>query len=295
MKICKNCGNECDDNIKFCDKCAYCFPDIVSESVPVQNKKSIAGISKFASSFIYPVRILFIAAAVVLCYISLTTCTSQTYTRINSIPATYEEIEHDIEFIAYDSRGVPGSHSYTDVIMILEWFSDTVFTTGSGEGSGYSSNEYFMFFDENMEMGFIQIHSDSITPPKMSDYSQVLSDSSLTGEIIIPSERVYGVTTRMISKDQRMEQTTHARYDSEKRQEIEDIYELLDDRLVLMLDNNTTWVERIEITPYVPVQLIPVIETHYLRSTIVMALALLLLLIPLFSISAYNSKNSTPK
>lgn len=256
-------------------------------SSPADTNKSRSEFIGFVVRYIYPTRFLFIIMAVVLVIVSLSSCESRTVVRTEAIPATYEEIEREYEFTAYDPRGASGVRSYVDVIMIFDWFSDTTYRLG-GNANDRTNNIYYAILDENMEMGFIQLQGRNTTP-RLAEYSLVLFNAVLTGEIIYPPERIYGFTSNMIDMEERLEQNILARTDSEKRQEIEEIYELLDDRLVLRLDNSKTWIERIEITPHVPSSRDTLVETHYLRSTILMAVALLFFIVYIFSKNVYKS------
>jgi len=177
-----------------------------------------------------------------------------------------EEIEHDIEFTRYDPMGDENENSYTDVSMIFNWFSYREL-----------NNRYisvYIFFDEDMEYGFLQLEK------PMSTYSDRLDRLLDTGELIQPAERVYGKTSRMPSIDDWIEttlsriETTLSGYDSEsstifaeRADELEEIYDFIDDNVVLHLQNNTTWTERITHTNT---------EYHLGKSIILVIVALLL-------------------
>jgi hypothetical protein len=182
----------------------------------------------------------------------------------------YETVVRDIEFAEYDPSGESGVYSYMDVSTILGWFS--IETTRSMSSSAHGNRgavtvgapqltTWYITFDEN-DIGFIEVSGrDAI-----SHYSDVLAEA-LDEYKKIPPQRVYGTTVHLPPREEliddlsttivnRMresiasEEINFSVIRSAIEQEINEIYELLDGRVILQLHDTRTWTERVPYAEY---------------------------------------------
>jgi len=203
--------------------------------------------------------------------------------RVDAIPAVYEEVTREIDFVKYDPYGEPSVDSYIDVININSWFQDVTERSGSVPGSiTHTVGTYYVVFNDDMEMGFIQLQKLGNGPrifaeyPDISLYSDILYEALDSGEIVLPAQRIYGSTRRMMDMDERIEMNPGA-WREETRSEIESNYELLDVRVLLQPHNDTTRTEKIEVSPPIPASLEPATGSQLVRPIVLGLISLLFL------------------